>query len=220
MNKTCELKCGDIVFYTDEVGKKRPLVYLKSVNNGRAVVGVKCTSRTRNYNLYSFYIPDWKEIGLMKETSVRCDKIRFLSDSDLHRYNQTSDYEYVGRLGTKSLNNVITLFEAYSDELRGVANDIKGKQVYAIKETEMFDDDSFTTFSVFEDEEKAREMFKLCCGESIKTILHGKLVNVNKTYELGTVNVLNRDEVDENTFTMLEKSSPNICKSKSVHKSV
>lgn len=212
MDKTSELRCGDIVFYTDEVGKKRPLVYLKTVNDGRAIVGVKCTSKFRNYDPYSYYVEDWKESGFMKETTVRCDNVRFLSDCDLHRYRKTGEYEYVGRLSNKSLSKVVSLFEAYSDELKSLAQDVKGEKVYAIKEIERLGRETSTTFRIFDNKENACEMFKLCSAETTKIICNGKIVNVNRTFELGTVSVINKNEVDENSFKQIAESSPSMQK--------
>lgn len=204
------LQLGDVILFTDYINetekKTRPLVVLKTLDNSTSIVGVRCTTKSRSYDDYSYDVDDWESCGLKAPSSIRCDKLAFLRATEIYKDNNGNP-KVVAQLTPKSTKEVVKRFELYQKFLESMSCEMneltKEQTAYAIRVVEAIGNDTFVQFKIYDDKETAKTRYDMCYPEFSKTVIDGKLVDVNTGYQLGTIKIRNNLDVDEQSFELI-----------------
>lgn len=101
-------KRGEIWLAKDENGKSRPYVIISSDTEETVAeldhTLLRITSQQPR-NKYDVIIEEWEEAGLLKQSVVRCSKIRTINAKNL--------YFPVGRMTVTDFENVVEALKSY-----------------------------------------------------------------------------------------------------------
>lgn len=205
---------GHIVLFVDNVNgieKVRPLLIYEQLSDC-VLIGAKCTTKRRDYDQYSYFLNDWKEVGLKEPSSVRCDKFIHINRSAIVKKKDGTEF-LVGKLSLEDCNNISNIFYKYTDELKQIGNklnDIVNNQtLYAIRETETINEGKTNTrLNIFNDKEAAKIAYSKCQTEISNISINGQITKVTTSYELGTVPFKKGKCIDEGFKLYKESTGP------------
>lgn len=214
-----ESKIGSIYLFTDidyngDIALTRPLVIIKELNDGNAVLAFKCTTRERDYDEFSYKLNDWESANLKQPSSVRCNKPMFINTNTIVTRKDGS-LSYIGKLTEYDLQNIATRFDEYTNSMKMFAEEFKeraaSKEYWFIREKSTISNNhevSVGPAKLFTNEFDARHNFSLCRAERNQLLYGGQVINCETSFELGTVRVKADGSYKEADMKVLQQKRP------------
>lgn len=179
----------------------RPILVIKSLNENKSFVGLKCTTTERDYDQYSYKLEDWRDAKLKAPSSVRCDKPIFLSHENLLR---TDNQRYL-RIGAASSRDMVAIahtYDKFCDQLKALSQQLIASvdktRVYFVNEKSSYSSgDERTDMKIYPDYDAAKAAFDKLQPKKETVMANGKMQNRTIEYETGYVSVDSAGNYDE-----------------------
>ena len=203
------------VDYTGNIKVTRPLLVLKLINDSQSFIGLKCTSRERPYDPFSYKLMDWEQGGLLQESSVRCDKPLFLQRSSIKcRTGKDGNYELseLGEVSSRDLMEIAKMHNTYCRQLEELSEQILNNagqtKVFLIKRIEKYvNGDVHEDMSVFPTESAAANEFSKANPHLENCMHNGKLMSKTVSFEKGYVLVDKNGNYNIKDITITHKKT-------------